>query len=124
MATQIGFDLVAVDDVRRMIAEHGERYLRRVYTGRELLLARRSPRRLAACFAAKEATVKALDCRDDRVWWHAIELVIAADGVVPTIRLTGVAAALARYREVDRMTVTITHPRDHAAAIVTAKGGR
>lgn len=62
---RVGIDVVEVGRIREILSRRGERFLRRVFTEREIdyALAARSPlreERLAARFAAKEAFIKAL----------------------------------------------------------------
>jgi len=124
MSTHIGFDLVAVEEIQRALLEHGEQYLRRVYTARELTESRRSPRRLAACFAAKEATMKAFGRADEDFDWCCIELARDTPDGAARIQLSGGAATVAKDKLVERIEITTTYRCDHAAAIVTIKGGR
>ena len=61
----IGVDVVEVERIREIITRRGERFLRRIFTEREIAyaLSARSPlreERVAARFAAKEAFLKAL----------------------------------------------------------------
>ena len=60
MPLRVGIDTVEVAAIEAALAAHGERYLRRVYTSREVADCNGDPERLAARFAAKEATFKAL----------------------------------------------------------------
>lgn len=112
-----GFDLVAVTEVREAVLAHGDAYLNRVYTVRELDECAGDPRKLAACFAAKEATIKAL-CRDDKGFgWDSIGLIGGPDEQL-AIELTGEAEGCARNLGLAAVAVSITHQHDHAAAIV------
>src|SRR5262249_56970269 len=69
-------DIVDVSDVESSVARFGDRYLERVYTARELAACAdgADTRRLAAHFAAKEATLKTLLATDRGVDWRSIEL--------------------------------------------------
>jgi holo-[acyl-carrier protein] synthase len=116
---RIGLDLVSVEGVAESIATHGERYLRRVYTDAELRDCGGDPERLAARFAAKEATLKALDCGDRAVPWTAIG-VLRGDSGRPALDLTGAAAELAAERGVSSLELSFTHERGYAAAVVLA----
>jgi len=76
-ALKVGIDLVLVAAVEDSLRIHAERYLRRVYTSRELcdcVTSSGAPdaRRLAARFAAKEATLKLLRDGDQAVPWREI----------------------------------------------------
>ena len=70
--------MVSVDQVRDSVAAHGERYLKRIYTPREIwdssTQAIVDPARLAARFAAKEATFKVLRVGDEPVSWRDVEV--------------------------------------------------
>jgi holo-[acyl-carrier protein] synthase len=123
MPLDVGIDLVAVEQIEESMASHGDHFLERVYTPGERAASGGNPARLAACFAAKEATMKALQRADEGIGWRSIEVVADADGW-PTIRLTGAAAALAASRGVSKLTVSLTHQRRNAAAIVVAEAAR
>jgi holo-[acyl-carrier protein] synthase len=76
--------------------------------------------RLAARFAAKEATVKALGLR----WaggWHDVEVVLAEDGR-PSLSVTGTVAEVAAARGVRHWHVSLAHDGGSATAIVVAEG--
>jgi holo-[acyl-carrier protein] synthase len=95
MPLRVGIDLVKASSIQAALAEHGERYLERVYTAAEREQCGRDPLRLAARFAAKEATMKVLQPdENDAVPWSSIE-VVRNPGGAPTIALHGPAAALA-----------------------------
>jgi holo-[acyl-carrier protein] synthase len=96
---RVGIDLVAVDAVQQSLrAAHGKRYLERVYTEREVEDCRTSagvdPERLAARFAAKEATIKVLPVGDEGLALTTIEVCREPSGRVH-IELSGRAAELA-----------------------------
>ena len=120
MSVRVGIDLVTVEEVQAAIAEHGERYLTRVYTERELRESRSEPGRLAARFAAKEATMKALGRGDEGFGWRSIAVATGEDGQ-PAIELTGTVRALAAQRGVSNLAVSLTHQPGCAAAVVVAE---
>jgi holo-[acyl-carrier protein] synthase len=122
-ALAVGIDLVSIEEVRASLAAHGERYLRRVYTEGERRGFRGDPRALAACFAAKEATAKALGWGDSMPFaWRSIAVERDAVGR-PCVRLFGPALELAERRGVRRLDVSFTHRRAVAAAVVLAERG-
>jgi len=64
---RVGIDAVDVSRIKSLHQRYGERFLKRLYTPREssYALAAHEDRcfeRLAACFAAKEALIKAAGC--------------------------------------------------------------
>jgi holo-[acyl-carrier protein] synthase len=111
-------DLVEIDEVRDSILTFGERYLGRVFTPAERHECGASPARLAERFAAKEATLKALDV-DRAVPWAAIDTQLQGRGL--TVHLAGQAAELASVRGVDRITVSVSRSRGHALAVAIAE---
>jgi holo-[acyl-carrier protein] synthase len=125
LALRVGIDLVSVAAVEDSISVHADRYLRRVYTRSELcdcVTSSGAPdaRRLAARFAAKEATLKVLRDGDDAVPWHEIGVRSDRFGR-PSVELAGRAAALARRRGIDSIDVSLTHEGQFAAAMVVAQ---
>jgi holo-[acyl-carrier protein] synthase len=123
MPVRVGVDLVSVDSVREAIETHAERYLERIYTERELQDCRTpagvDPERLAARFAAKEATLKALRPDEVGIPWHTIEVRRHAAGWVD-LELSGQAAALAAQIGVTELALSIAHEGGFATAVVIA----
>lgn len=120
MPISVGIDLLAPDDVQESLRLHGERYLKRVYTDGELRDCGSSPERLAARFAAKEATMKVLGPVEEPVPWSSIEITRDLSGR-PSLALGGEADSLARQRGVSRLAVSLAHERNVVAAIVLAE---
>jgi holo-[acyl-carrier protein] synthase len=125
----LGVDLVAVAEVARALEQFGDRYLNRVYTPAEIAYCTshghgRSPApHLAARFAAKEATFKALHGQDEALDWRSIEVLRLADGS-SALRLHGGAHALAQRRRVQTLRVSLSHDGDYAVAVVAGEAGR
>lgn len=120
---RVGIDLVSVDSIREALQTHSERYLERVYTAREVEDCTSSagvdPERLAARFAAKEATLKALRPREYSIPWSSIEVRRDPGGWVE-LELTGPAAMLADATGITELSLSITHEGGFAAAVVIA----
>jgi holo-[acyl-carrier protein] synthase len=119
---RVGVDLVRVSRIAESIDRFGERFLRRVFTDDELAYASAAPaqtaERLAARFAAKEATMKALGAAGDAAWpWRDIEVVRTATGACE-IHLRGAAADHARTAGADELAVSLSHEGDYATAVV------
>jgi holo-[acyl-carrier protein] synthase len=117
----VGVDLVSTDEVREAMQIHGDRYLNRVYTDREQHDCGRDPRRLAGCFAAKEAAMKALRRGDEALPWRSIGVQRHADGTV-ALELSSEAAELAARRGIGELHLSMTYNRAAVAAIVVADG--
>jgi holo-[acyl-carrier protein] synthase len=112
-----GVDIVEIDRVADLLARHGERFRRRVYTDREWDDCGGRVESLAARFAAKEALIKALGSRELPL--AEIEVVRPAR-TQPSLRLSGRAAEIARALRVTELSVSLTHGRGHAVAMVVA----
>jgi holo-[acyl-carrier protein] synthase len=124
----VGIDLVAADAVAAALeAHHGERYLKRVYTDAEIDDCRTAegvdPERLAARFAAKEATLKVLSAGGGGVSLRAIEVQREESGQVH-LKLSGRAAQLAADAGLADFALSLTHEAGFAAAVVVADGRR
>jgi holo-[acyl-carrier protein] synthase len=122
-AVRVGIDLVQVSRIADSLDRHGARFLRRVFTDAEVAYASASPpqmaHRLAARFAAKEATMKALGVGERAMAWRDIEVRRAADGGC-ALELRGMAHALAADRCITSLALSMSHDGDYATAIVIA----
>ena len=125
MIVGIGVDVVHIPRIRGAIERWQERFLGRVFTPDELAYAkrRRDPaEHLAARFAAKEATLKALGTGLAMgARWREVE-VRRARGEPPRMALSGRTAALGAARGVRVLHVSLTHDGDYAVAQVLAEG--
>jgi holo-[acyl-carrier protein] synthase len=121
----VGVDLVHVPRVRRLLERWQERFLERVFTPDEVAYARgrHDPaEHLAARFAAKEATLKALGTGLSMgVRWREME-VRRARGERPRMALSGRTAEIGAARGVGALHVSLTHDGEYAMAQVLAEG--
>ena len=125
MPMRVGFDLVSVADVDvELRAPTRDRYLARVYSEREVADCTTergiSAERLAARFAAKEATIKVLPPGSTGFSLREIEVRRAPSGSVE-MELTGAAAELAQSAGIIALTVSLTHEAGLAGAVVLAE---
>ncbi len=122
----IGVDIVEVERVAQVIAQHGDRFLTRVFTPREVAYCRSRKRKnehFAARWAAKEAAVKALRVAfEGAVSWRDVEVLTGEMGE-PTLKLRGGAAQLAKKQGIERLHLTISHVTALAVACVVAETG-
>ncbi len=116
---QIGLDIIEIARIRAALERHGERFLQRIYTPRELETCAGRVESLAARFAAKEAAAKALQCGIGEVGWKEIEILNEENGA-PFLLLHGNAARLAADSSLQEWRVSLTHTRETAAAVVLA----
>lgn len=125
MVFGLGTDLAEIERVERSIERFGQRFLDRVYTPAEIAYCMRKKsfgESFAARFAAKEAGAKALGTGISRgVSWQEFEVVREASGQ-PRLVLTGRAAELASEMGVTRVSLSLTHSRELAMAVVVLEG--
>ena len=118
---RVGIDLVSVRQIAESLAAFGDRFLRRIFTEDEIAYATSEPsqtaERLAARFAAKEATIKALDLGRVGLGWRDIEVRRTASGRCE-LALHGTVAAAAEAAGADRFALSMSHEGEHATAIV------
>ena len=115
----IGVDLTRIPRLREVVARWNDRFLQRVFTEQELdyCRKRRDPiPHLAARFAAKEATLKALGTGLRMgVKWRELE-VRRVRGQAPTMVRSGRCRAIAEAKGGRRVLLSLTHDGDYAMA--------
>lgn len=113
----VGVDIIEIDRIAQIVEQHGDRFLRRIYTEREReRYATRIPE-LAARFAAKEATSKALGTGIRGLAWRDMEILSNRRGK-PILILHGGAAERAEKLGLVAFDVSMTHSRTVAMAFV------
>ncbi|HDN04674.1 MAG TPA: holo-[acyl-carrier-protein] synthase [Chloroflexi bacterium] len=126
-----GIDLIEIERIEKALDRHGEHFLKKIFSVTELerLVKFRerhvNPRliaaEVAARFAAKEACSKALGTGIGPVSWREMEILNERSGK-PILRLTGKAAQIAGFLGYTSWSVSLTHTRGMAAAVVVAAG--
>ena len=122
MLVGTGTDLTEIDRVAASMERHGRRFLERIFTEGEIRYCERkkktSAESFAARFAAKEAGAKALGTGISQgVGWKEIE-VRREPGGRPTLHLSGRAAERAARMGVRQISLSLTHTRGLAMAVV------
>jgi holo-[acyl-carrier protein] synthase len=121
MVVGIGTDLIEIARIAQSVARFGDRFLSRVFTPGEITYCRRkknAAESFAARFAAKEAGAKALGTGISQgISWLELE-VVRQPGGRPTLHLTGRAAQRARQLGVATVSLSLTHSKDIALAVV------
>jgi holo-[acyl-carrier protein] synthase len=117
-----GIDITEVPRIAASIARYGDRFLKRVFTAREIAYCSSkkygSAESFAARFAAKEAAMKAIGTGLRRgVTWHDVE-VGREPGGRPTIIFSGKAAEFAAKLGMRRVALSLTHTKQEAMAQV------
>jgi holo-[acyl-carrier protein] synthase len=116
----VGVDIIEISRIQDVLERHGDRFLRRVYTDGELNYAGERPSALAARWAAKEATAKALGTGIGPVSFQEVEVVCNAQGK-PELSLHGNAAQLATRLRLSHFALSLSHAADYAVAFVVAQ---
>jgi holo-[acyl-carrier protein] synthase len=125
MVIGVGTDLIEIARIQQSIARFGDRFLQRIFTPAEIEYCQRkknAAESFAARFAAKEAAAKALGTGITHgVIWLEIEVIRKPSGQ-PVLVLTGRAAHRAHQLGVTRTSLSLTHSRDTALAVVVMEG--
>jgi holo-[acyl-carrier protein] synthase len=117
MEYAVGIDVIEIARVKRVLARHPERFLRRVYTPEEVAFCRGRVPELAARFAAKEAVMKALGTGARGLAWREIEVLPNQRGK-PLVYLHGLARKRAEKIGLRGVDISLTHSHDLAIAAV------
>src|SRR4051812_2745252 len=115
----IGTDIVECLRIGRMIEEHGELFLSRVFTAREIGYCRArkmSTEHFAGRWAAKEAILKCLGTGWRRgTCWTEMEIRNDLNGK-PRVSLCGAVRDQARQLGISDILLTLSHCRAYATA--------
>src|SRR5262245_6772977 len=122
----MGSDIVECLRIGRMIEQHGEVFLNRVYTPREIRYCqarKHSTEHFAGRWAAKEAILKCLGTGWRRgLCWTDLE-VRNDPGGQPRVHMCGAAKEQALRRRISDILLTISHGRAYATAYAIAVRG-
>lgn len=118
---RVGVDMVNIRELTDMIETSGPTFLDSCWTRAEQAYSAGSVARLAARWAAKEATMKALGHGIGEVDPIDIE-VHALEGEPPGLQLRGTAAGYAHEMGLSHIALSLTHEADFAVAFVAAYG--
>lgn len=126
-AEGIGIDIVDIKRFEKAITQHGEHFLKRVFTDKELDYIggkKAYYMHMAGKFAAKEAVKKAIpDGAEIGLNWADIEILNSEDGK-PYAALHGHAKKLMEKFELSKIIISISHTKDLAVsnALVVKNG--
>lgn len=114
----IGVDLCEIDRIGRIVAQHGERFTKKVFTSAEIAYCGgryNAAASYAARFAAKEALLKALGTGlRNEFRWRDIEVVNDSLGK-PEFRFYRETARILKRKKV---LLSLSHSTEHAIAFV------
>jgi len=121
MILKTGIDIIEISRIQAALERHGERFLKRVFTEREIAECRGRADALALRFAAKEAATKALGTGIGPVSWKEIETLHKWTGE-PYLVLHGAAERVAKMLGLTNWAVSLSHSQENAVASVVAAG--
>lgn len=123
----IGTDIVECVRIGRMIEEHGELFLRRVYTDKEIMYCqtrRQAMQHFAGRWAAKEAILKALGTGWRKgISWRDMEVSNDRKGK-PVVAMRGGAKDVMKRIGSAEILISISHTRAYAVAFAIAVAGK
>ena len=121
----IGTDIIECPRIGKMIEQHGELFLRRVYTEREIRYCqarKHAIEHFAGRWAAKEAILKAIGTGWSKgISWTDLEVRNAQSGQ-PQVLVRGGAKDAALLRGIGDIFISISHCRTYATAYALAVG--
>jgi holo-[acyl-carrier protein] synthase len=121
MVLGVGTDLMEIARIAQSIERYGDRFLRRVFTPREIAYCQRkknAAESFTARFAAKEAGAKALGTGISHgINWLELEVTREPSGK-PGLELSGRAAERARQLGVAHIVLSLSHSKNTALAVV------
>ncbi len=119
MIVGLGTDIIEIPRIAQMIERHGELFLNRIYTEREIRhcqLRRHSTQHFAGRWAAKEAVMKVLGTGFIKgISWKDVEVKNLQSGR-PIMKLSGGACRRAELIGIGEVLITISHCREYATA--------
>jgi holo-[acyl-carrier protein] synthase len=122
----IGTDIVECLRIGRMIEQHGEQFLTRVYTPREITYCqarKHATEHFAGRWAAKEAVLKCLGTGWQRgICWTDMEVRNDPQGK-PRVAIRGAARDQAMQLQISEVLLSISHCRAYATAYALAVRG-
>ena len=117
MTLSSGVDIIEISRVQGVLDRYAQRFLNRVFTDGEISYCRGRAPNLAARFAAKEATMKALGTGVRGVGWKDVEITRQPSGA-PAVVLHGRAKLRAERLGVLDISLSLSHSREYAVAFV------
>ena len=124
MNVKTGIDIIEVERIKENIEKHGDRFLNRVFTQKEIEYCEskntQKYQSYSGRFAAKEAVFKALSYKLDNKYeieWKDIEIVNDENGR-PVVNVYGKPKEI--IKNSDNIDISITHVKEMALASVVA----
>ena len=122
MTFSIGVDIEEIATIERLMHEHGEKFLNKVFTDQErsYCLGKPSPiQHLAARYASKEATMKALKTGwNNGIQWKHIEVVKETTEGFPALKLHNKAKEVFDAQGFSDLDLSFSHSESYVVATV------
>ena len=116
----LGCDLIEVERIRGVLAKHGDRFLKRIFTAEEQVYCnsvKYSHKHFAARWAAKEAVSKCFTTGiGEHLDWTSVS-VYHGSRKEPLVRLDAKATALLAEIGATHVWLTLSHTDTHAMAV-------
>lgn len=118
-----GIDICDLKRIGQMLERHDQRFLDRVFTEKEqqyALSVKNVTEKLAGRFAAKEAVLKLIGTGlRGKISWRDIEVIKDPLGQ-PMVNLSGEVARIVEQKQIEQITLSITHTAELAIASAVA----
>ena len=112
-----GIDIIEINRIVDVKKRFNKRFLKKIYTDKEILYCKDRGPQLASRFAAKEAMMKALGTGIKGIPWKSIE-VVRERGKAPKILLHGAAKKKAKELKIYNIALSLSHSKKFAVASV------
>lgn len=119
-----GIDIVQNNRIEELINKYGDRFLKKIYTAKEIEYCQSKNNfvaSFAARFAAKEAVLKALGTGMRNNSWHEIEILNDELGK-PEVLLNNKTARRAEKIKVRSIFISISHEKKYSIAQIIMEG--
>jgi holo-[acyl-carrier protein] synthase len=113
----LGIDIIEIPRIRQALSVWGDRFMRRIFTAKEVELYGGRPESLAVRFAGKEAVFKALGRSGLLFSWQDVEILSMEDGR-PQLKISGAVLKQANELGVRSLEISLSHSRENAVALV------
>ena len=119
---ECGVDIIEIRRIKQAIDKHGEKFLNRIFTDKEIEYCKskgvQSYASYAVRCAAKESIGKLLKTGFNGIIdWKEIE-VNNIEGGAPLIELYGDTKKLAKERDINDIKISLSHSREYAISMV------
>lgn len=118
----VGVDIIEIKRIAKAVDRWGERFLKHIYTQREVQYSKGRVYELAARFAGKEAISKALGTGIHGLSWPEMEILPDPRGK-PEIHLHGRAKERAQALELNHWAISLSHCQEYAIAVAISTKG-